>query len=787
MVDQGKNHLAACADERNRELEETLEASRQAMEALRESEERFKALHNASFGGIAIHDKGKILECNQGLSEITGYSKDELMTMDGLLLISGKTRDMVLNNILSGYEKPYEALGVRKNGEEYPLRLEARIIPYKGKNVRVVEFRDITESKQAEDALRESEEKYRLIAENMSDVISILDMNLKFIYVSPSIQRLTGYTVEEALTHSIEDIVTPESLKNILEIFEEEMVLEASGTADPARTRIIEIEQSKKDISIVWVEVACSFIRDAEQKPLGILLISRDITYRKRAEAERERMMAAIEQAGETIVITDPGGAIQYVNPTFEKVSGYTQAEAMGQNPRVLKSGSQDEIFYKQLWESISSGKTWSGRMVNRKKDGSLYTEDATISPVFDGAGRIINYVAVKRDITEHLRLSDQLQQAQKMESVGRLAGGVAHDFNNMLSVILGFTELAMEKMDPEEQLHAELDEIYKAADRSTGIVKQLLTFARKQIVSPIIIDLNDTVSGMVKMLRRLIGEDISFVWKPGADLWPVMMDPSQINQLLANLCVNARDAIHDVGTVTIETKNADIDKEYCLDHVYFKPGHYVLMTVSDTGCGMGTETIDKIFEPFFTTKEMGKGTGLGLSTVYGIVKQNNGFINVYSEPGQGTAFAIYLPRHTDKALQMETESSVELSAHGHGTILLVEDEPAILKMTAKMLERLGHRVLVAGSPGDAMHLAREYQGKIHLLMTDVIMPEMNGRDLAKNILTLYPGIHRLFMSGFTADVIARHGVLDAGVHFIQKPFSIKELAAKLRTVMNDE
>jgi len=760
---------------------------KQAEEALKESEERFKALHNASFGGIAIHDKGKILECNQGLSEITGYSKDELMSMDGLLLISEKTRDMVMSNILSGYEKSYEAIGVRKNGEEYPIRLEARNIPYKGKNVRVVEFRDITESKQAEDALRESEEKFRLIAQNMSDVISVLDMNLRFTYVSPSILRLDGFTAEESLNRPLEDIMPPEYLKKIMNSFEEEIMLEVSGTADPGRVRTFEFEQYRRDFSLVWVEAKCSFISDSKQNPTGILIISRDISDRKRAEAERERMMAAIEQAGEAIVITDPDGAIQYINPAFEKVSGYTQAEAMGQNPKVLKSGHQDEIFYQQLWETISSGKTWSGRIINKKKDGTLYTEDATISPVFNAAGRIINYVAVKRDITEHLRLSDQLQQAQKMESVGRLAGGVAHDLNNTLSVISGYTELAKEKVDPDDSLHADLSEVLKAANRSTGIVQQLLAFARKQIITPVVLDVNDAVSGMVKMLRRLIGEDITFAWHPGADLWPVMLDPSQMDQLLANLCVNARDAIHDVGTVTIETKNADIDADYCANHAYLVPGKYVLLTVSDTGYGMDPEMIDKIFEPFFTTKEMGKGTGLGLSTVYGIVKQNNGFVNVYSEPGQGTTFSIYLPRHAGKAGQMQEQCLAELDAQGSETILLVEDEPAILKMTAKMLERLGYTVLAANSPGEAIHLAREHKGKIHLLMTDVIMPEMNGRDLAKNILSLYPDINRLFMSGFTADVIARHGTLDAGVNFIQKPFSVKDLAAKLKTGMRED
>jgi len=644
---------------------------------------------------------------------------------------------------------------------------------------------DITESRQAEAALRESEEKYRLIAENMSDVISMLDMNLRFTYISPSIKRLSGFTVEESMRLSIEELMMPEAYKKVMKAFEEEILLEASGTADPSRTRIIEFEQYCQDNSMVWVEAACSFIRDKNQVPTGLLIISRNIAERKRAEAERERLMAAIEQAGEVIVITDVNGKIQYVNPAFEGVSGYKREEAIGLNPRILKSGRQDALFYRQLWDTISSGKTWSGRMVNRKKDGSLYTEEATISPVFDAEGRITNYVAVKRDITEHLRLTDQFQQAQKMESVGRLAGGVAHDINNMMGVVLGFTELALEKVDPADPLYADLSEVYKAANRSTGIVRQLLTFARKQIIFPKVLDMNDTVTTMLKMLRRLIGENINLTWRPGAGVWLVMMDPSQIDQILANLCVNSRDAITDVGKVTIETENVVIDEACCSDQPYFVPGEYVRLTVSDTGCGMDKEIREQIFEPFFSTKEIGKGTGLGLATVYGIVKQNNGFINVYSEPGQGTVCSIYLPRYMDGEEQAQAEGPAEHSTRGHETILLVEDEPAILKMTTKMLEKMGYVVLAVCTPGEAIRVARERKGEIHLLMTDVIMPEMNGRDLAKNLLSLYPNLSRLFMSGYTADVIAHHGVLDAGVHFIQKPFSLKDLAAKIRASLD--
>jgi signal transduction histidine kinase len=386
-----------------------------------------------------------------------------------------------------------------------------------------------------------------------------------------------------------------------------------------------------------------------------------------------------------------------------------------------------------------------------------------------------------KRAEAEKVTLEAQFQQAQKMESVGRLAGGVAHDFNNKLGIILGYTELALEEVDPSQPLHANLQEIRKAANHSADLTRQLLAFARKQTIAPKILDLNETVESMLKMLQRLIGEDIDLAWLPGRHLWPVMMDPSQIDQILANLCVNARDAIADVGKVTIETETVTFDEAYCAVHAGFVPGDHIRLAVSDNGCGMDKDTQVHIFEPFFTTKGVGHGTGLGLATVYGIVRQNSGFINVYSEPGQGTTFAIYLPRHVGKTAQIRKKASAKLAARGNETILLVEDEPTILKMTAMMLEMLGYTVLSANTPGEAIRLAGEFTGEIHLLLTDVVMPEMNGRDLSINLLSRYPRLKRLFMSGYTANVIAHHGVLDEGVSFIQKPFSTNDLADKVR------
>ncbi len=392
-----------------------------------------------------------------------------------------------------------------------------------------------------------------------------------------------------------------------------------------------------------------------------------------------------------------------------------------------------------------------------------------------------------KRAEEEKEKLQAQLLQVLRMESVGRLAGGVAHDYNNMLAVIIANAELALEQVAPSEPLYDELQEILQAARRSAEITRQLLAFARKQVISPEVLDLNETVEVMLKMLRRLIGEDIDLAWLPGAGVCPVKVDPFQIDQVLANLCVNARDAIAGVGKVTIETGNVAFDEAYCAEHPGFAPGEYVVLAVSDDGGGMDKETLDQLFEPFFTTKEMGRGIGLGLATVYGIVKQNNGFINVYSEPGQGATFKIYLPRHAAKVEGKRREGPAAPEVRGSETILLVEDEPAMLRTTTLILERQGYTVLAASTPGEAIRLAREHADEMHLLMTDVVMPEMNGRDLAKHLLSLYPHLRRLFMSGYPADVIARHGVLDPGVHFIQKPFSMKGLAVKVREALDEK
>jgi len=528
----------------------------------------------------------------------------------------------------------------------------------------------------------------------------------------------------------------------------------------------------------------------------GNLLVqaARYAVERKRSEeALREseaRYKALFEGAAEGILVADlKSRQFKYANPAICKMLGYTVEELtrLGVADIHPKEDLPDVI---SAFEAQARGETTlaAGIPCLRKDGAVFYTDIKTATAILDGrvcnVGFVTDITERKRAEEEHKRIENQLRQAQKMDAVGRLAGGVAHDFNNMLQVILMGADMALSEAAPGSPLADSLQEIRKAGQRSADLTRQLLAFARKQIIAPRVLDLNDTVAGMLKMLGRLIGEDIDLLWKPGRDLQAVKMDPGQMDQILANLCVNARDAIAGVGKVTIETGKAEFDQAYCDTHPGFTPGQYVMLAVSDDGCGMSKETLANIFEPFFTTKESGKGTGLGLATVYGIVKQNNGFINVYSEPGKGTTFRIYLPPHEAKAAAGgEKRESLE-PATGTETVLLVEDQEALLTLCRRLLERLGYTVLPAGSPQEAIRLVEEHAEDIHLLITDIVMPEMSGGDLCQRLKALRPGLKCLFMSGYTANVIAHRAILEEGVHFLQKPFSVEALAAKVREAL---
>ena len=633
---------------------------------------------------------------------------------------------------------------------------------------------------------------------------------------------------------------------------------------------------------------------------------------RRQAEAERARLMAAVEQAAEVVIITDVEGTIEYVNPAFTWTTGYTREEVLGQNPRILKSGQHDETYYRVMWQTIRAGRVWGGEMINRRKDGRLYTEEGTITPVrnergeichfigvmadisgrkradaalrtseanlaraqriahlgswewniannallwsdetyrlfglipqafgmtyegflncvqpddrelvktamkealsrrkpyridhrivlpdgservmhehaevtFDDTGRPIYMVGTVQDITEQRRLEDQLRQAQKMDAVGRLAGGVAHDFNNMLNVIVGYTELLLDVYRSNDTTRKRLEEIKKAGKRATQLTRQLLAFSRKQVLQPKVLDLNAVVADMVNMLQRLIGEDISLVTVPVPELGRVKADAVGIEQILLNLAVNARDAMPRGGKLVIETANVELDEAYARLHPSVRPGSYVMLIVSDTGRGMDKQTQARVFEPFFTTKEKGEGTGLGLSTVYGIVKQSSGYIWVSSEPGHGTTFKIYLPQIEEAVEVAGSEKIQTRSVSGSETVLVVEDAEPLRKLACELLETSGYTVLEACDGAEAIEIAERHTSPIHLLMTDVVMPGISGPELARRLTSRRPEMKVLYMSGYTDEAIVRHGILVPGVAFLQKPFMHEALASKVHEVL---
>ncbi|MFA6240187.1 MAG: PAS domain S-box protein [Candidatus Hydrogenedentales bacterium] len=535
-----------------------------------------------------------------------------------------------------------------------------------------------------------------------------------------------------------------------------------------------------------------AFIENAADQ-VAIALAQRQSQKALRVSEQRFRDVS--QAAGEFIWEMDLEAKFTYLSERVERVMGFRPDEMIGARlfDLVEKPGKEEiAAFFAEHVETRESVRDLELCMLS--KAGAPVWLQIRSLPVLGSSGDLFGFRGAAMDITEQKlaehekqKLEMQLFQAQKMESIGRLAGGVAHDFNNMLSVILGYTQFAQKQVEPSSSLHGDLQEVLDAAKRSTDLTRQLLAFARQQTVNPAVLDLNDTISGMIKMLRRLIGEDIDLVWSPGPDTWKVRLDPAQVDQILANLVVNARDAISGTGSIAIHTANATLDRVHFAEDPAFVPGQYVMLAVKDTGSGIGVDVQEHIFEPFFTTKEKGKGTGLGLSTVYGIVKQNGGIVHVESEPGQGATFRIYLPCHNaEAASSAHAELAGELQG-GTETILLVEDEEGLLSLVIRALESLGYTVLAAKSPQHAIHIAKSHDKPIDLLLTDVIMPEMNGRVLSERLVAIRPGLKLLFMSGYPADVIARQGVLAEGINFLLKPFRIETLASEVRKALEKE
>jgi two-component system cell cycle sensor histidine kinase/response regulator CckA len=643
--------------------------------------------------------------------------------------------------------------------------------------------REIAERERAEaqreaahKALREAQQMYESVFRLSPEVIVVTtEKEGRYLAASDAHERVIGYRPAEVIGHTLAEFKIWDSNA------ERRKVVRLLRKHEAVRNLEVRFRRRSGDpftalLSVSPVEVGGERC---------LVSLATDITERKQAEDARLLLATAIDQAGESIVITDTTGAILYVNPAFERVTGYSRAEAIGQNSRLLKSGKHNRAFYEALWATITAGQVWQGRLVNRKKDGSLYTEEATISPVRDERGIIINYVAVKRDVTRELQLEEQYHQAQKMEAVGRLTAGVAHDFNNILTAINGFSEMISMELSPDDPLQDPVKKVLSSGRRAAGLVRQLLAFSRKQIVKPVVLDLNEVIANVDKMLRRIIGEDIALQTIPAPGLWLTQADPVQVEQIILNLAVNARDAMPNGGKLIIETANATLDETYAAGHLGTQPGEYVLLVVSDTGTGMTDDAKSHLFEPFFTTKELGRGTGLGLATVYGIVKQSGGDIQVYSEEGVGTAFKVYLPRAEEAAPLPVRPRVAQAIPPGDETILLVEDSAEIRDLVRQLLQKQGYTVLEAQSSQEGLRVAADFSGTIHLLLTDVVLPDASGKVLAEELSELRPGLKTLYMSGYPDNTIAHHGVLDAGIAFLQKPFNPVALARQVRAVLD--
>ncbi len=524
-------------------------------------------------------------------------------------------------------------------------------------------------------------------------------------------------------------------------------------------------------------EEECEFLLSVAHSMAGLI-------ERKRNEGEINRLATVVEQVGEGILLTDLEGNIEYVNPAFEKITGYKKEDAIGNNPRFLKSGKHDSRFYKNMWDRITRGETWEGRLINRKKSGAYYYEETTISPIKDTSGAIINYAAIKKDISKEVSLESQLIHTQRMDAVGQLAGGIAHDFNNILTAIIGFASYMKLKMDDDDPLKNQLEQILSASENAANLTKGLLAFSRKQPVNLNAVKLNDIVLKVEKLIRRLISEDIEIKISMSQDDLHVMADGGQLEQILINLATNARDAMYQGGMLSISVEHTVLDERFIKAHGYGKVGPYGLISISDTGIGMDEETRKRIFEPFFTTKELGKGTGLGLSIVYGIIKQHGGIINVYSEPGVGTTFKIYMPLTNSREYEMR-QGELDSPLGGNETILYAEDDENARISTKAFIEEFGYKVIEAVDGVDAVNIFKEKKDEIDLLVLDVIMPNKNGIEAYDEISKVQPGIQALFTSGYPKEIVEQKKLSGEDITLISKPISPNEILTKIRETLH--
>jgi two-component system cell cycle sensor histidine kinase/response regulator CckA len=738
---------------------------------------------NQSPASILFTDtRGRIEYVNRRFSEVTGFTFDEAVGKSPRLLSSGRNpRELYADmwkTIRAGDIWRGELQNRKKNGELYWDSVS--ISPIRDSNGAITHFlgcqEDVTEHKMAEQKIRDSEERFRQLAENLQEVFFVTSISLReMLYVSPAYEEIWGRSCQ-SLYDNPQSFIDPVVAEDREGLFAFVATLQKGDIPVPIEYRVL-----RPDGSIRWVLAHGAPIRDASGVVYRISGTALDVTDRRAAEeasqesATRFRLLTEASFDGIDIVVN---GVVHEANQGLADMLGYTIEELIG-SP-VLDF--VDEESHETVKLRIAEGFDGIYEFVARHKSGRKMTLEAA------GKGHIINgqsgRITALRDVTEKRALENQFRQAQKMEAVGRLAGGVAHDFNNLLTVIMAYTEILSADLGPGDERREDLDEILKASKAAASLTRQLLAFSRQQVIEPRLVHLNEILGSSHKMLGRLIGEDIELVSNLSESSCPVVIDPGQFEQIIMNLAVNARDAMPTGGKLTLETAIVDLDEEYARNHLPAVAGRFAMVAISDSGIGMSAETKARLFEPFFTTKEVGKGTGLGLATVYGIVKQSNGFIWVYSEPGHGTTFKVYFPladgEGKPEACHVETER-----LEGTETILLVEDSPPVRAAALRVLERLGYRMLEAPTAKAALAMAAKKQEQIDLLLTDVVMPEMSGRQVAEQFALFRPEAGVLFMSGYTDDAVVRHGILQAGVAYLQKPFTGESLASKVRAVLD--